>query len=80
MEFTEETKSLLAAQHRNTRHDAADKIQEIRDRWSRTHNFEAADKMLDEITGAIMNLKQREPVPPESQESKEARAQIRHNL
>lgn len=78
--MTQEIKDLLAMQHRNTRHDAVEKMQEIRDRWSKTHNFEASERMVDEIAGAIMNLKQREPAMPESQESKEERAQIRHNL
>ena len=58
---TDKIKSLLAEQHRNTRHDAIDKINEIRDRWSKTHNFSICDNMFNEITGAIMNLKQREP-------------------
>jgi hypothetical protein len=79
VEFTQETKEFLSRQHRNTRHDAVGKLQEIRDRWSGTHNIEASDRMLDEIAGAIMNLKQREPIPPESQESKEERAQIRRD-
>jgi len=58
---TEKINSLLAEQHRNTRHDAIDKINEIRDRWSKTHNFSICDNMFNEITGAIMNLKQRKP-------------------
>lgn len=58
---TDKVNSLLAEQHRNTRHDAIDKINEIRDRWSKTHNFSICDNMFNEITGAIMNLKQREP-------------------
>lgn len=58
---TDKINSLLAEQHRNTRHDAIDKINEIRDRWSKTHNFSICDNMFNEITGAIMNLKQREP-------------------
>ena len=48
-----------AEQHRNTRHDAVEKMNEIRARWANTHNFESADNMLNEITGAIFNLKQR---------------------
>lgn len=59
---TDKVKSLLSEQHRNTRHDAIDKINEIRDRWSKTHNFSICDNMFNEITGAIMNLKQREPL------------------
>lgn len=58
---TDKVKSLLAEQHRNTRHDAIDKMNEIRERWSRTHDFTISDNMFNEITGAIMNLKQREP-------------------
>jgi hypothetical protein len=58
---TDKINSLLAEQHRNTRHDAIDKINEIRDRWSKTHNFSICDNMFNEITGAIMNLKQRKP-------------------
>ncbi len=56
-----DTKSLLAEQHQNTRLDAVEKMNEIRARWATTHNFEACENMLNEITGAIMNLKQREP-------------------
>jgi hypothetical protein len=42
--------------HRNTRHDAVEKMLEIRARWAKTHNFAMCDAMLDEITGAIMNI------------------------
>jgi hypothetical protein len=48
----------LLEQHKDTRHDAVDKILEIRERWGKTHNFSVADSMFNEITGAIMNLKQ----------------------
>ncbi len=51
----------LAEQHRNTRHDAIDKMNAIRDEWVKRYDFSTAERMLDEITGAIMNLKQREP-------------------
>lgn len=51
----------LKEQHRNTRHDAVDKIMEITERWGETHSFTACEAMLNEITGAIINLKQREP-------------------
>ena len=52
---------LLAEQHRNTRHDACDKILEIRAKWAKTHDFSPSDMMMDEIVGSILNLKQREP-------------------
>lgn len=58
---TDKVKSLLAEQHRNTRHDAIDKMNEIIERWSKTHDFSLCNNMLNEITGAIINLKQREP-------------------
>ena len=52
----------FAEQHRNTRHDAIDKITEIRARWEeKGYNFSPSDNMMNEIMGAIMNLKQREP-------------------
>ena len=57
----DKVKSLLAEQHRNTRHDAIDKMNEIKERWSRTHDLYLFDNIFNEITGAIMNLKQREP-------------------
>lgn len=53
---------LLKEQHRNTRHDVIDKMTEIRAKWAKTHDFSMADEMMNEITGAIMNLKQREPI------------------
>lgn len=58
-EFLEKRRRLLAEQHRNTRHDAIDKINEI----SRKHNCNCPtfQQMFIEITSAIMNLKQREP-------------------
>lgn len=55
----ENNRIIKAEQHRNTRHDAIDKINEIREEWSKTHDFSMTDKMFDEIIGAIMNLKQR---------------------
>lgn len=57
----EAVKLALKEQHQNTRHDAIEKILEITARWSVTHNLSVADNMLNEITGAILNLKQREP-------------------
>jgi ferritin-like metal-binding protein YciE len=60
--YTEDQlKKALAEQHKNTRHDAIEKMQEIRNRWGEKYNFSMCDSMLDEITGAIMNLKQRTP-------------------
>lgn len=59
--ITEVTNAIVLAleeQHKNTRQDAIDKILEIRERWGKTHNFSMADSMLNEITGAILNLKQ----------------------
>lgn len=51
----------LAEQHRNTRHDAVEKVLEIREQWQKMgYDFSVADKILDQISGAIMNLKQRE--------------------
>lgn len=56
-----ENSKKLTEQHRNTRHDSIEKMDEIRARWSENYNFTSAENMLNEITGAIMNLKQREP-------------------
>lgn len=52
---------ILAEQHRNTRHDACDAITEIRSKWREKYDFKNSEPMLNEITGAIMNLKQRKP-------------------
>jgi len=57
-------KMALCEQHHNTRHDAIEKMNEIRARWAEKYDFSNADNMLNEITGAIMNLKQREPKLP----------------
>jgi hypothetical protein len=43
--------------HRNTRHAAVDKMGEVRERWQMTHDFPAAERMLDEMVGATFNLK-----------------------
>lgn len=52
----------LKEQHRNTRHDAVDKILEIRAEYADGYEFPApAEAMVDRMIGAIMNLKQREP-------------------
>ena len=54
-------KMALCEQHRNTRHDAVEKMNEIRARWAEKYDFASAESMFNEITGAIINLKQREP-------------------
>lgn len=44
-----------------TRWISIEKMDEIRAMWSERYNFDSAENMLNEITSAIMNLKQREP-------------------
>lgn len=52
----------LKEQHRNTRHDAVEKLTEIRAKYADGYSFPpAAEAMFNEMCGAIMNLKQREP-------------------
>lgn len=51
----------LAEQHRNTRHDAIDKIIEIIFKRQQDLSIEIPDYIIEEITVAIMNLKQRPP-------------------
>jgi len=56
---------LLAEQHRNTRHDAIDKIEEIYSDWQADpDNFDVGN-CINKIISAIMNLKQRSPIPAE---------------
>ena len=59
--FESYIKTALAEQHRNTRHDAVEIMQQIRVRCEEKHNFSICEPMLNEITEAIMNLKQRTP-------------------
>jgi hypothetical protein len=51
----------MAEQHKNTRYDAIDKMNEIRARYAEHYDYSLAEDMLNEITGAIFNLKQRSP-------------------
>ena len=59
--------TLLKKQHRNTRHDAVDKIEEIYSRYEDEYGkssflfSEVVQNMMNEITGAVFNLKQRFP-------------------
>lgn len=47
-------------QHKNTRHDAVDKILEVRAKYEKGYSFPpAVESMFNEMCGAIMNLKQR---------------------
>jgi hypothetical protein len=56
-------RSWLKDQHKNTRHDAVDKMLEIRESYEGKYNFPAgAEEMVDRMMGAIMNLKQRDPI------------------
>lgn len=56
MSPNEERQLIAKTQHRNTRHAAIEKIEAIRAKWSETHDFSSSDSMMNEITGAIMNL------------------------
>lgn len=58
-EFLEKRRKLLAEQHCNTRHDAIDVVNEISSKYQQ--GAMGIQQMIDEITSAIMNLKQREP-------------------
>jgi hypothetical protein len=55
----EKLRIALAEQHRNTRHDAIDVVQEVREKWDKTHSF--PELMFNEMVGRIMNLRQRTP-------------------
>jgi hypothetical protein len=60
--FTTDEEKMLVQQHKNTRHDAVDRMLEIRAKYSDKFTFpEAAEAMFNEMTGAVMNLKQRKP-------------------
>lgn len=59
---TKQINTALAEQHRNTRHDAVEKMAEIQARFLENYSFPpAVENMLNEMSGAIMNLKQRSP-------------------
>jgi len=52
----------LEKQHRNTKHDSIEKIQEVRSRYAEIFTFPpATDQMFNEMCGAIMNLRIRKP-------------------
>lgn len=52
----------LKEQHRNTRHDAVEAMQRVRAKYIDGYSFpQAAEDMFNEMCGAVMNLKQREP-------------------
>lgn len=55
---------LLAEQHRNTRHDAIDQMQDIRDSFIELHTI--PEPVWDALINRVMNLKQRFPedAPP----------------
>lgn len=58
----EEVRLLLAEQHRNTRHDAVDEILAVRNKFDTKYKFPpAANDMINQMSGAIINLKQRSP-------------------
>lgn len=49
----------LAEQHRNTRHDAIDQLQDIRDSFIELHTI--PEPVWDALINRVMNLKQRLP-------------------
>ena len=51
----------LKEQHRNTRHDSIDEVQRINKRWDDERGIQIDQDFVNEIVGAIMNLKQRKP-------------------
>lgn len=58
----EEVRLLLAEQHRNTRHDAVDEILAVRNKFDTQYKFPpATGDMINQMSGAIINLKQRSP-------------------
>ena len=55
--------TLLAEQHRNTRHDAIDQLNSIYNDFIENDGFDVGDT-INKIEMAIMNLKQRSPFKP----------------
>ena len=51
----------LKEQHKNTRHDAVDKLLEVRADYEKYTFSAVTDQMFERMLGAIMNLKQRKP-------------------
>jgi len=51
---------LLKEQHKNTRHDAVDVIQEIQARYVE-QGYSFPERLFNEMVGKIMNLKERFP-------------------
>lgn len=58
-----EVETLLATQHKNTRHDAIEQLNSIYNDFIEKDGFDVGDT-INKIEKAIMNLKQRSPFKP----------------
>jgi hypothetical protein len=56
----DKTRLILAEQHRNTKHDVIDIIQDVREEYIEK-GYIFPEAMFDRMIGGVMNLKQRVP-------------------